>query len=113
METQRPSSDWRSQLHEIIFEADTPLGKLFDVGLLVTIIVSVVAVALESVHEISARYGTFLRGLEWALTLVFTLEYVLRLLSVRRPLRYATSFYGIVDLLAILPTYLSIFRWLR
>lgn len=99
----------RERLHEIIFEADTPLGKAFDVALLVLIVLSVIAVMLESVEAIDRAYHTQLRIVEWTLTIVFTVEYLLRLLTVRRPLRYATSFFGIVDLLAILPTYLSLF----
>ena len=96
-------------LHEVIFEADTPGGRAFDIALLAAIILSVTAVCLESVQGIRLRYGTTLRILEWIFTVLFTIEYVLRLISVRRPLRYAVSFYGIVDLLAILPTYLSVF----
>ncbi len=99
----------RSRLHEIIFEADTPAGKAFDVALLVLIILSVVAVMLESTSTIAARYGPWLRTFEWVVTILFTIEYLLRLYSVGNPLRYARSFFGIVDLLAILPTYLSIF----
>ena len=100
---------WRTELHGIIFEADTPLGKAFDVCLLIAIVLSVVAVSLESVQELREQYGGALRIMEWCFTLLFTLEYVLRLIAVRRPLGYARSFYGIVDLLAILPTYLSFF----
>jgi voltage-gated potassium channel len=99
----------RERLHEVIFEAETPAGKAFDVALLVAIVVSIVAVCLESVAEIRARYGPELRTLEWAITILFTLEYLLRLACVRRPGRYARSFFGVVDLLAVLPSYLSIF----
>ncbi|MHC4413864.1 MAG: ion transporter [Planctomycetota bacterium] len=99
---------WREHLHEIIFEADTPGGKLFDVGLLAAIILSVIAVCLESVAEIREQYGITLREIEWLFTILFTVEYVLRLLCVGRPWRYAVSFFGIVDLLAIVPTYLSL-----
>lgn len=100
-------SPLRSKLHEVIFEADTPAGRAFDVVLLVLILVSIVAVCLESVGPIREEHGTFLRILEWILTGLFTVEYALRLYCVRRPSRYATSFFGVVDLLAILPTYLS------
>ena len=103
-----PARGWRHQAHEIIFEADTPLGKLFDVGLLVTIVVSIVAVCLESVSSIAAEHGELLRQVEWALTIAFTVEYLLRLICVSRPLKYAGSFFGVVDLLSILPTYLSL-----
>jgi hypothetical protein len=100
---------WRERLHEIIFEADTPAGKAFDVALLLAIVLSVVVVILESVAGARERYGSVLRAAEWLFTVLFTAEYVLRLLSVRRPTRYATSFLGVVDLLAIVPTYLSLF----
>ena len=100
---------WRFRLHEIIFEADTPGGKLFDVALLAAILGSVAAVMLDSVAAVQARYGAWLLGLEWAFTVLFTIEYAARLASVRYPSRYATSFFGVVDLLAIAPTYLSLF----
>ena len=101
-------SAWKDQLHEVIFEADTPAGKTFDVALLVAIVGSIAAVVLESVAPIRERYGTALRVAEWVFTVLFTIEYVLRWISVRQPWRYALSFYGIVDLLAVLPTYLSL-----
>jgi voltage-gated potassium channel len=101
-------SPTRQKLHEIIFEADTPAGKAFDVALLVVIILSVVAVMLESTSAIQTRYGPWLRTFEWVITIIFTIEYLLRLYCVGKPLRYARSFFGIVDLLAILPTYLSV-----
>ncbi len=103
-----PGAGIRERLHEIIFGAETPLGKAFDVALLWAIVISVVAVLLESVPEIRGRYGTELKYIEWAFTIVFTIEYFARLCAVRRPLRYARSFFGIVDLLAVVPTYLSI-----
>jgi voltage-gated potassium channel len=96
-------------VHEVIFEADTPAGKWFDVLLIVAILTSVLLVMLDSVSSIQKLHGRFLLTGEWIFTILFTIEYVLRLLSVGRPGAYATSFYGIVDLLAILPTYLSIF----
>jgi voltage-gated potassium channel len=99
----------KERIHEIIFEADTPLGKLFDIVLLVAIILSVIIVMLESVDEYKQSYGQAFLILEWAFTILFTIEYVLRLYCVYRPLKYATSFFGIVDLLAILPTFLSFF----
>jgi len=102
-------SDLRSRLHEIIFEADTRAGKTFDVALLVAILLSVAAVLLESVASIRDRHGPMLRAVEWLFTILFTIEYVFRLLTVARPLRYARSFFGVVDLLAIVPTYLSLF----
>jgi voltage-gated potassium channel len=104
-----PGSKFRERLHEVVFEAETPGGKFFDVVLLVAICLSVAAVCLESVRSIRENYGVVLRVAEWVFTVLFSIEYVLRLIAVRRPLRYARSFYGIVDLLAILPTYLSVF----
>lgn len=98
----------RHRLHEIIFEADTPAGKWFDVVLIVSIVASVGVVMLDSVEVWRARYGGVLHGLEWGFTLLFTAEYLLRLFCVRRPLGYAVSFLGVVDLLAILPTYVSL-----
>jgi voltage-gated potassium channel len=100
---------WRYRLHTVIFEADTPGGKAFDVALLILIVVSTVAVLLESVASIGVAHGGLLRAVEWGVTLLFTVEYILRLLCVGRPLRYAFSFYGVVDFLAIFPTYLSLF----
>lgn len=99
---------WRATVHEVIFEADTPAGKAFDIALIATIVLSVVAVMLESVAPVRARYGSVLRITEWAITALFTVEYVLRLLCVGQPARYARSFFGIIDLLAILPTYISV-----
>jgi voltage-gated potassium channel len=98
----------RARLHEIIFEADTPAGKAFDVALLAAILVSILAVSLETVAPVERRYGSVLVAVEWTITGLFTLEYILRLACVSRPWRYATSFFGVVDLLAILPTYLSL-----
>lgn len=98
---------WRTRLHEVIFEADTAAGRRFDVALLVLILLSVTAVCLESVRSLREGYGRELRMVEWVFTGLFTIEYIARLAAVRRPARYALSFYGMVDLIAILPTYLS------
>lgn len=98
----------RRKIYEIIFEADTPLGKMFDVALLWAILASVAAVCLDSVAALEARYHTAFRVAEWVFTGLFTVEYVLRLACVRQPIRYAVSFYGIVDLLSIMPSYLSL-----
>jgi voltage-gated potassium channel len=106
--SQNINRNWRTTLHEIIFEADTKPGKWFDVILILCIILSVFIVMLDSVASIKKEYGAFLYAVEWFFTILFTIEYILRLISVGRPTRYATSFFGIVDLLAILPTYLSI-----
>lgn len=98
---------WRFRLHQVIFEADTPAGKAFDVGLLVAILVSITVISLESVRDIRQRWGPELLAASAIITVLFTIEYVLRLLCVRRPLRYVMSFFGIVDLLAILPAYFA------
>ncbi len=102
-------SPFRHRMHEIIFEAETPLGKWFDIALMFLIIVSVLAVAIESLPGLSENTKHALYVLEWILTIFFTLEYVMRLYVVYRPIKYATSFYGVVDLLSIIPTYLSLF----
>jgi voltage-gated potassium channel len=99
-------SPTRERLREIIFEAETPAGRRFDVIVLWLIGLSVLAVVLESVPEIRAKYSGPLRAAEWGFTVIFTLEYLLRLYVVRHPLRYARTFYGLVDLISILPTYL-------
>ncbi len=98
----------RDHLHEIVFEADTPAGKAFDVLLILSILGSVIVVMLDSVETIHARSGVWLTRLEWTFTILFTVEYVVRLASVRRPWGYALSFFGVIDLLAIIPTYLSL-----
>ncbi len=100
---------FKEVLHEIIFEADTPAGKGFDVALLIMIAASVIVVMLESVDTINAQHKQLFFVLEWTFTIFFTAEYVLRIYSVYRPWKYITSFYGVIDLLAILPTYLSLF----
>ena len=101
------TSVWRARLHQVVFEADTPAGRAFDIALITLILLSVLAVSMETVRTVSPTVQRWLRASEWALTLVFTVEYVLRLVAVRRPLAYAASFYGIIDLAAIVPTYLS------
>jgi voltage-gated potassium channel len=106
---ERPFTRRRARLHEVIFESDTRAGRYFDLVLIWLIVLSVATVILESVREVREQYGRLLYALEWLFTLLFTVEYFLRLLSVRRPLRYARSFFGVVDLLAIVPTYLSVF----
>lgn len=98
----------RARVHEVIFEADTPAGKLFDFVLLVAILLSVLAVMLDSVPSVHAVRGRELRAAEWLFTALFTVEYGLRLWCVERPVRYARSFFGLVDLVAILPSFLSL-----
>jgi len=99
---------WRSKVHEIIFEADTKAGQLFDIGLIISILLSVLAVMRESIPKIRETYGSELYLVEWLFTILFSIEYILRIISIGRPLKYMLSFFGIVDLLAILPTYFSI-----
>lgn len=104
----KSSRGWRETLFEIIFEADTPAGKWFDIVLIISISLSVLTVMLDSVGSVRAKYGSLLYAAEWLFTILFTVEYILRLLCVGRPTKYALSFFGIVDLLAILPTYTSL-----
>jgi voltage-gated potassium channel len=99
---------WRRKIYDIIFEAETTSGKAFDVVLLFFIVLSIISVCLESVAEFAARFGDWLRYLEWLVTAVFTAEYLLRIICVRRPKNYIFSFFGIIDFLAILPAYLSL-----
>lgn len=105
---ERPASVWRNRLHEIVFESDTLTGRIFDLLVIWLIVLSLLTVTLESVREIREDYGKVLFYTEWFFTILFSIEYTLRLLAVRNPLRYALSFYGLVDLLAILPTLISL-----
>lgn len=99
----------KERIHEVIFEADTPMGRTFDISLLIVISISVVIVMLESVDYIRVRYASLFFILEWIFTIIFTIEYGLRIYAVYRPVKYMSSFFGIIDLLAILPAYLSLF----
>ena len=103
------TESWRDNLYIIIFEADTRLGKGFDIALIISIILSVTAVMLDSVSEINQTYGDLLNFSEWFFTILFSIEYILRLISIGKPAHYARSFFGIIDLLAVLPTYISLF----
>ena len=105
----RPLSGWRLHCYTVIFEADTRAGRAFDLGLIALILASVLLVMAESVTAIREAHGDWMRWAEYLFTALFTAEYLLRLACVRHPLRYALSFFGIVDLLAVLPTYLAIF----
>lgn len=99
----------RYRVHEIVFEADTKAGKRFDVGLLILICLSILVVMLESVASFNAKYDNYLEISEWILTALFTAEFLIRAWCVKRPLSYIFSFYGIIDLLSILPTFLGFF----
>ena len=103
------AKQFKEKLYIIIFKSDTPEGKAFDVGLLIAILLSMVAVMLESVQDIKKEYGTFIRIFEWFITILFTIEYILRIYCFPRRVKYVLSFYGVIDLLSILPTYLSLF----
>lgn len=105
----QPSYSWRDKLHRVIYESDTPAGKAFDITLLFFIIASIVVVILDSVPAWHADHGQLFFWLEWVFTGLFTIEYILRLISIRQPYKYAISFFGLIDLLAIIPSYLSIF----
>lgn len=99
---------WRNRLHEIIYESNTPAGKVFDVSLLILILISVLTVILDSVRSLHDRYGEVFWILEIVFTILFTIEYVLRLVSIRQPLKYVFSFFGVIDLLAVIPGYLAL-----
>ena len=99
---------FRNKLYEIIFEADTPAGKWFDIFLLWAILISVLVVFLESISKLRSSYGDIFYYLEWFFTILFSVEYILRIISTKKPFGYIFSFYGIIDVLAILPTYLSL-----
>ena len=105
----RPAGGWRLRLYKVVFESDTHAGKMFDIVVIAAIVLSVAAVMADSVESVRTRYGAVLNAAEWMFTILFTIEYIARLVSTERPLRYATSFFGIVDLIAVLPTYLAFF----
>jgi voltage-gated potassium channel len=105
----KPAAGLRRRLYSIIFESDTPAGFRFDMVLIATILLSIVVVMLDSVQSINARHGHVMDVLEWFFTTVFTVEYLRRLYCVERPVQYATSFYGIIDLMSIVPAYLALF----
>ena len=99
---------WRRSIYTVIFESDTPADKAFDVGLIVLIVASVFVVMMESVASFRTQYGPWLFAAEWVFTILFTFEYLFRLVAVRHQMRYAKSFFGVVDLLAVIPTYVSV-----
>ncbi|RYV03265.1 ion transporter [Shewanella sp. OPT22] len=106
VEQQKNDSGSRAFIRSVIFGTDTSSGRLFDIGLIVCIIASVLLILLDTIVEVHQEYGEVIRILEWGFTVLFTIEYILRLYSSANPLLYARSFYGIVDLLAILPSFL-------
>ncbi|MEO8932855.1 MAG: ion transporter [Xanthomarina sp.] len=108
MAERKPDISWKEKLYIIIYEADTPAGKLFDLVLIVTILASITLVMLESVKDIDTRFHVALNISEWVITILFSLEYIARIVTVKRPLKYITSFYGIIDLLSTLPKFISL-----
>lgn len=102
-----PQKGWRTILHDIIYEAETPIGKMFDLVLLILIVLSVIFVMLESVSSIDTQFHEVLYIGEWVITIFFTFEYIARIITVKKPFRYIFSFYGIIDFLSTIPLYLS------
>lgn len=103
----KPIPHWKLKLHEVIYEADTPAGKLFDIAILIVIIISVALVMMESVSSLLYQYAWQFYIAEWIITAIFTIEYILRIVAINKPRRYIFSFYGIVDLLSTLPSYIG------
>ncbi|GGD12089.1 ion transporter [Hyunsoonleella pacifica] len=102
------NNNWRHKLHDIIYEADTRAGKIFDVVLFIAIIASIIFVMLESIKSFDAKYHKFLNIAEWVITILFTIEYIARILTVKKPYKYIFSFYGIIDFLSTIPKYISL-----
>jgi voltage-gated potassium channel len=100
--------DWRFKLHEVIYESNTTAGKTYDVGLLIAIFTSIIVVMLDSIAGMHERYGRLFYTIEWIFTILFTIEYILRLISIRKPARYIFSLLGVIDLVALVPSYLGI-----
>ena len=100
---------WKKKLHDVIYEADTPAGKAFDVILLLVIFLSIIIVMLESVKSINLEYRKVFYVTEWVITVIFTIEYILRIISIRKPKKYIFSFYGVIDFISTIPTYLTLF----
>ena len=108
MKQQSSKNNWKTKLHDIIYEADTKNGKWFDILLIITILISIILVMLESVESFDTKYHTFLNISEWVITILFTFEYIARVIAIKKPTSYIFSFYGIIDFLATIPKYLSI-----
>ncbi|WP_298766452.1 ion transporter [uncultured Polaribacter sp.] len=109
MSNSTKNNNWKNKLHEIIYEADTKQGKVFDVILLIAILASIILVMLESVNQIDNTYHNALYIGEWVITILFSIEYILRIIAIKKPLKYVLSFYGIIDFLSTIPMYLSFF----
>jgi len=105
----KPDGGWRARLYAVIFESDTRAGRWFDLALIGAIVLSVAAVVLSSIAPVAREYGQWLLAAEWLFTILFTIEYIGRLLCVKRPDRYARSFFGVIDVLSVLPSYISLF----
>ena len=103
------AKNWQERLHETIYESNTTGGKIFDVALLLFIIASILVVMLDSMESWHRKFGSLFYTLEWIFTVLFTIEYILRLISIKKPLSYVFSYLGMIDLLSIIPTYLSLF----
>ena len=108
LKSDQPDSNWRARLHEVIYEADSKNGKIFDLVIIVAIVASIILVMLESVESLDEKYHAFFDISEWIITILFTIEYIARIVSVKKPSRYIFSFYGIIDLLSTIPKYLSL-----
>ncbi|MDC6351731.1 ion transporter [Zeaxanthinibacter sp. PT1] len=109
MEARAPQKHWKAKLHEVIYGTHTRAGKMFDIILLIVILYSVIIVMLESIPSIDGQYHDFLNISEWIVTILFSIEYILRIICIKRPSRYIFSFFGIIDLLSTIPKYLSFF----
>ena len=106
---EKPLRKWQLRLHEVIYESETTAGKVFDIALLICIVISILVVMLDSVSTLNEQFGQIFSAMEWFFTGIFTVEYILRLMCIRRPLKYVFSILGLIDLLAIIPSYLSFF----
>lgn len=100
---------WQMKVQEVIYGTETPAGKRFDIILLIVILTSIVVVMLESVSHLNVKYRDTFKIIEWVITGLFTIEYILRILSLKKPLTYIFSFFGLIDFLALLPSYLGLF----
>jgi len=109
LKTNNQSKNWRFRLHEVIYGTHTPAGKLFDIILLVVILYSIIIVMMESVPRFDNKFHDFFNISEWVVTILFSIEYILRIVCIKRPRKYIYSFFGIIDLLSTIPKYLSFF----